>query len=207
MTNDAGSTTILGSDVALVADVIRFDGDVHVYGSIVGDVHVANQLVIAEGGSVDGDVHAGSAQVGGRLIGDVTCGRFDIKGAGSVVGVIRADRWSMEPGAVVEAEFVHEDRVQTTKEVPGLKAAYLAALNVASNASGTETGPSTQYLEWAERLSPDPGTSRKFADPEAVGRAAWSKSAGSESSNKASAIGKSGVDLFDDSADEKEDVL
>ena len=207
MTNDAGSTTILGSDVALVGDVIRFDGDVHVYGSIVGDVQVANQLVIAEGGSVDGDVHAGSAQVGGRLNGDVTCGRFDIKGAGSVVGVIRADRWSMEPGAVVEAEFVHEDRGRMTEEVPRLKAAYLAALGVAANASGTETVPSTQYREWAERLSPDTKSSGKFADASTVGRAAWSKSVGSESRNKASGAGNAGVDLFDDAADQNEDAL
>jgi cytoskeletal protein CcmA (bactofilin family) len=175
------STTILGPDVTLEAEVIRFRGDVHVYGAITGDVVVESALVLAEGGSVDGDIRAGSAQVSGRLNGNVDCGRFDIKGAGAVTGVIRAERWSMEQGSVVEAEFVHADRASMTKQVPDLKAAYIAALANVAALTGRECEPTSAYMDWSSRLIDGPGKRRKFADSESVGRASWSKSVGSES--------------------------
>lgn len=148
----AGSTTILGPDVTVEAHVLRFAGDVHVYGELRGDINTEGTLVVAEGGSVDGDVEADVVQVAGRLHGDLTCRKFDLREAASVKGVIRAERWTMEPGAQVDAEFVHADRARLSQAVPELEADYRAALAASNAAGGGRIEPSARYVAWAARL-------------------------------------------------------
>jgi len=196
--NASNTTTIIGSDVELEGPVLRFAGPVHVHGSVLGDVDVDGELVVGSGGSIVGDVRARSAQVAGRLKGDIACSRFDILTTGSIEGVIRADRWSVEPGAVIEAEFVHARRSEFAARAREMERSYAAALKVASELSGKEYRPSDDFLRWAQRLitaaKPESGeiaektesgeagghgdgsAAGRFADTETVGRLAWSKS-------------------------------
>ena len=201
MNNSAGLTTILGPDVQLSGKVLRFAGDVHLYGAVDGDIDVEAGLVVAEGGSIDGDVEAESAQIGGTLTGDIRCERIDIKRTGVVTGVIYATRWSMEQGAVIEAEFVHANRAELIRRVPELEEAYLAALKHAGAMGGTEPEPSEAYLAWSRRLADGPGSRSKFADKGSVGRAAWSKGVGDEAMRKRNPGGPDGGDLFEDQHD------
>ncbi len=201
MSHSAGSTTILGPDVQLSGPVLRFGGDVHLYGSIEGDVEVEAGLVVAEGGSIHGDVDAKSAQIGGTLTGDIRCERIDIKRSGVVTGVVHAERWSMEQGAVIEAEFVHANRAEMIQRVPELEAEYLAALKHAGAMGGTEPEPSEAYLAWSGRLADVPTGGAGFAGKGAVGRAAWSKSVGDEMMRKRSPGSLDSGDLFEGSDD------
>lgn len=198
MENASNTTTIIGSDVELEGPVLRFAGPVHVLGSVVGDVVIAGELVVGTGGSIVGDVRARSAQVGGLLKGDIECSRFDILSTGSIEGVIRAERWSVEPGAVIQAEFVHAKRSEFAASASEVERAYAAALKLASELSGNEYRPSDDFLAWAKRLDTatkprsdeiaektesgevgghgDGSAAGRFADTETVGRLAWSKS-------------------------------
>lgn len=205
MEQPINSTTILGPDVTVTGHTLRFPGSLHVYGSIVGDVEVGSTLLIGEGGAIDGDVMATLAQVSGRLKGSVECDRFDLRRAGSVDGAVRAERWSMEQGAVIEAEFVHENHDEFARRVPALEEEYINALRAASALTGKAHAPSEGYTEWSSRLkasatTPPAGGKRRqrFADQDKVGRMGWSKSVGDESAKRVwPPSGGEAADLFD----------
>jgi cytoskeletal protein CcmA (bactofilin family) len=199
------STTILGPDVTVAGETLRFPGSLHVYGSVVGDVEVGSTLLIGEGGAIDGDVQAAVAQVSGRLKGSVECDRFELRRSGSVDGAVRAERWSMEQGAVIEAEFVHEHHDEFARRVPAIEEEYFNALRAASALTGKEYAPSEGYTEWSSRLKASVGNAsagskkrKRFADQETAGRLGWSKSVGDESGKRVwpASRGEAG-DLFD----------
>lgn len=174
-------TTILGTDVELDGTTLRFAGDVHVYGKIAGDVEASDTVLIAEGGRLDGNVRADSIQIAGELTGDARCQRFDIQGTGVVDGTIFADKWTVEPGAVVDAEFVHPRRAELTERLSDLERAYRAALSLVAESGGTPQEASDGYAAWISRVRAASDTgSKRPATTEAVGRAAWSKSVGTE---------------------------
>lgn len=183
MEQPTDSTTILGRDVTVEGRDLRFPGSLHVFGSVVGDVDVGSTLLIGEGGAIRGNVLAGRAQISGKLNGDVECDHFELRRTGSVDGAIRAERWSVEQGAVIEAEFVHEQREEFARAVPALEEEYKNALRNASELAGKEYAPSEDYTAWSSRLKASANTPKaasrrrkRHADPEAVGRMGWSKS-------------------------------
>lgn len=64
-------TTIIGKGAECNGD-FSAEGSVRVDGVINGDVKVTGTLIIGTTGSINGDVEARSAVVGGEIIGDVT---------------------------------------------------------------------------------------------------------------------------------------
>ncbi len=185
MPESGKQTTILGTDVTLDGTTLRFVGDVHLYGSVSGDIASSTSVVIAEGGRLDGNVQAESVQIAGALSGDAHCQRFDIQRSGVVDGTIFADRWTVEPGAVVDAEFVHPRRAELTKNLADVERAYRQALANVEASGGAAQGASSGYADWVSRVRnadgpPDSGPgSKRPADPDTIGRAAWSKSVAS----------------------------
>ena len=101
--------SVLGAATRLTGRV-NGEGGLRVEGSIRGDVAVTGPAEIAEGGSVEGNVHAESLEVAGTLLGDVTArGPVQVR-AGAVVrgeltGRARLDRTRGARGSATRHRF------------------------------------------------------------------------------------------------------
>jgi cytoskeletal protein CcmA (bactofilin family) len=84
-----------------VAGDLHVSGHAHVEGTVEGAVRIGDRtLTIGRNGSVQGDVHAGTVLIQGRLAGDVHASEGVEIAAGAVVcGDIRAPRFVLDPGA------------------------------------------------------------------------------------------------------------
>jgi cytoskeletal protein CcmA (bactofilin family) len=98
-TSDEASASVLGRG-ARVRGRVTGQGDLRVEGQIEGDVSVSGELVIDEGGSVTGEVGAGSVVIGGTLRGDVTArGIVTVRATAQVEGDLGGAEVSLEEGA------------------------------------------------------------------------------------------------------------
>src|SRR5262245_25592429 len=105
---DVGAST-LGRG-ARVRGRIAGDGDLHVEGQVEGDVSVSGELTIEEGGSITGDVDAGTVVLSGALKGDVAArGPVAVRATAQVEGNLAGAEVSLDEGASfhgrIEAEF------------------------------------------------------------------------------------------------------
>lgn len=64
-------TTVISAGASIRGD-IKSDGEVVVAGSIHGEVSAEQRIVIAQGGQVEGHLHAPEIVIDGKLIGDGT---------------------------------------------------------------------------------------------------------------------------------------
>jgi cytoskeletal protein CcmA (bactofilin family) len=77
--------------------------DTRVSGSLKGILRVDGKAIIAQEGSVEGEIHAEEADVAGRLLGDIFVkGRLVLKETARVEGTIRTSRLIVEEGAIIE---------------------------------------------------------------------------------------------------------
>jgi cytoskeletal protein CcmA (bactofilin family) len=51
--------------------IIKSDGDFRVDGKMKGEIEITGKLVVGEGGTVEGEVKCGSANVSGKIIGTI----------------------------------------------------------------------------------------------------------------------------------------
>ncbi|HEV8548632.1 MAG TPA: polymer-forming cytoskeletal protein [Polyangiaceae bacterium] len=85
---------------------ISGEGALRVEGGVKGDVTVSGLAEIAEGGSVEGSVHADSLEIGGSLLGDaVTRGPIAVRAGAVVRGELRGSEISIEPGSRVSVRL------------------------------------------------------------------------------------------------------
>ena len=79
---------------------LRARSDVRVSGRIVGKLQVEGKAIVAQEGSVEGEVHAASADIAGTIEGDLhVTDRLVLKGTARVEGNIRTGRLVVEEGA------------------------------------------------------------------------------------------------------------
>lgn len=84
---------------------LRAQSDVRVSGRIIGKLQVTGKAIIAQEGSVEGEVVAASADVAGTVQGDLNVTeRLVLKGSARVEGNIRTARLVVEEGAVFEGK-------------------------------------------------------------------------------------------------------
>jgi len=95
---------------------VRADNDVRASGQIIGTLKVQGKAMIAEGGSVDGEVIATNADVAGRIQGEIEVEeRLVLKSTARVEGTIETDRLVVEEGA----QFTGECKMNTPISVNG----------------------------------------------------------------------------------------
>lgn len=113
--------SILSSDLKIEGDVVS-DGEVHISGSVKGDV-VARKLTLGEGGSITGTVEADIAVIAGNLAGRLTATSVMLARSARVVADVTHVSLSIEQGAIFEGfsrrvdtiEAVTEDTVRTPR--------------------------------------------------------------------------------------------
>ena len=95
----ADQHNIIGAG-STVEGTLRAGGNVHVAGTVNGNVEVKGRTVVMPGGVVDGELTSTSAEIGGHIKGQVTCSeRLVLKPTAVVDGDIRTAKLVIEDGA------------------------------------------------------------------------------------------------------------
>ncbi len=77
--------------------------DIRVSGKLKGTLRVEGKAIIAQEGTIEGDVFATDADVAGSLIGEINIkGRLVLKGSAKIQGTVRTTRLIVEEGAVID---------------------------------------------------------------------------------------------------------
>ena len=98
-TNPADQHNIIGKDT-VIEGTLRSSGNVHISGTVNGNVDVQGRTIVMPGGRVDGEVSSTSAEIGGRIQGQVNVKeRLVLKSTAVVDGDIRTDKLVIEDGA------------------------------------------------------------------------------------------------------------
>jgi len=125
---------------------VRAESDVRASGQIVGTLKVEGKAMIAESGSVDGEIIATNADIAGRVQGEIEVEeRLVLKSTAQVDGNIETDRLVVEEGA----QFTGECKMGTPISINGESAGDDAGSALGSDeedvADGAEeaTSPST----------------------------------------------------------------
>ena len=94
------AASLIAENVSLRGDVAT-DGDVHLDGSLKGDMRV-RELTIGEGGAVEGHIEAETVEIRGKVVGAVTAKSVRLYGSARVEGDITHAQLAIEPGAHFE---------------------------------------------------------------------------------------------------------
>lgn len=90
---------------------LRARGDVRVSGRVVGRLEVAGKVIVAQEGSVEGELDAQSADIAGAIDGHIQIAeRIVLKSTARVDGDIKAGRLVVEEGAVFAGQCIMEAR-------------------------------------------------------------------------------------------------
>ena len=90
--NDSGTLSIIATGTVVTGEIVT-DGVLKVEGQVIGNIRAGQQLLVARGGSVQGNVATEQAVVGGVVNGNIDAkDRVEIQGSASVEGDIIARR-------------------------------------------------------------------------------------------------------------------
>ena len=87
----AGHTTVVAPGTVIAGD-LRSEGGVHIDGTVDGNVHAKEYVIVAEGASVAGELHAREVYLGGRVEGDIWAVEVEILEGGRCEGTVEAMR-------------------------------------------------------------------------------------------------------------------
>ena len=97
-----GETTIVGKVIA--SQDIRIDGELE------GRLECQGRVIVGANGRIKGDVIAGSADIAGRVIGNVAVsGTLTLKASARLDGDVSARRLSIEPTASLNGKCIMAD--------------------------------------------------------------------------------------------------
>lgn len=114
----AAALSIIGFGMTVHGDV-ETAGVVKVEGIVNGHVAAGQQVLVAKGGQIDGDVDTGEAVVGGRIHGAVRASlRVEIQAGAEVQGDVTTKRISVAEGAVLNGAIRMGDVGESAKAAP-----------------------------------------------------------------------------------------
>lgn len=96
---EQNNQNIIGKNTT-IEGTVRCSGNVHVSGTIDGDLNVKGRSTVLPGGVIDGELSAKEAELGGEVKGSVSiAGRLVLKSGAVVDGDIKAGSLIIEEGA------------------------------------------------------------------------------------------------------------
>ena len=96
--------SIVAHDLIVTGDLIA-DGVVKVEGRVKGNIRAGNQILIAPGATIEGDLHTKEAVIGGDVRGVIHAGeRVELQATAVVEGDIHTPRIAILEGARVTGE-------------------------------------------------------------------------------------------------------
>jgi len=118
----------------VIEGTLYSDGEIHINGTMRGEVKAATCLVDAMG-SVTGSIAAQYLVIRGRVLGPINAGQVSIQKGAHVEGNVMHDGLSIEHGAFVMGNITQVSHTQTRASLgPELEAKPLPALNSIVNA-------------------------------------------------------------------------
>jgi cytoskeletal protein CcmA (bactofilin family) len=104
--------TIIGQHVLIHGD-LSFSGGLYIEGRIIGKVvaepGVESLLTLAQGGSIEGEIHVPKAVISGRLTGDIHSDqRIELTETAHIQGNIHYKLIEITAGATVSGQLIHE---------------------------------------------------------------------------------------------------
>jgi cytoskeletal protein CcmA (bactofilin family) len=106
----------------IVEGNVTSDGDIHLDGTIRGDVR-AQRVSVGERGRVEGAIHAEIVEARGRVIGSITAKQVKLTSTSHVDGDIAHEQLTMETGAAFQGRslLLHSDVPPVAELSPFLK--------------------------------------------------------------------------------------
>ncbi len=98
----SGVPTIISADMTIHGD-LNSVGDLQIEGTVVGEITVG-KLVIAEGGSVEGNINAKTARIAGSLNGSIRCASVTLTATARVFGDVHHELLAIETGGLLEGQ-------------------------------------------------------------------------------------------------------
>ena len=96
--------SIVAHDLTVTGDLVA-DGVVKVEGRVKGNIRAGNQILIAPGATIEGDLHTKEAVIGGDVRGVIHAGeRVELQATAVVEGDIHTPRIAILEGARVTGE-------------------------------------------------------------------------------------------------------
>lgn len=97
--NPAEQHNIIGKDT-VIDGTLRSSGNIHISGTVKGNVDVQGRTVVMPGGTVEGEVVSTSAEIGGNVKGQVSVKeRLVLKASAVVDGDLKTSKLVIEDGA------------------------------------------------------------------------------------------------------------
>ena len=96
-----GGLSIVARDLTIAGD-LQAEGVIRIEGRVVGNVHAGDQVLLCDGGIVEGDVIAREAVIGGRVHGSISSDeRVELQSTAIVHGDIATRRLLIQEGGRV----------------------------------------------------------------------------------------------------------
>jgi cytoskeletal protein CcmA (bactofilin family) len=112
----SGVPSIVSADLTIRGN-LSGKGDVQVEGKVFGRIEAGN-LVVAEGGEVEGDIVAKAVAISGTVRGSIKAGTVTLSSTARVQGGVLHDILAIEAGAQLEGECKRLAAAQTDKAAP-----------------------------------------------------------------------------------------
>jgi len=101
----AAPVTVIAKGVRIEGD-FGGEGDMRIEGEVSGKLTVGGTLTIGQDANIKAEIKAGSAIVLGKIEGNITAEkRIDLKGTANIVGDVKTQTLSVEPGAKVRGNM------------------------------------------------------------------------------------------------------
>ena len=89
----------------IVEGTLKADGDIRISGRVIGKVEVDGKVIVAQEGSIEGDLVATNADVAGSVDGEINIsGRLILKSTARIDAEIKTNRFVVEEGAVFHGQ-------------------------------------------------------------------------------------------------------
>ena len=108
--------SIISADLTIRGN-LSGKGDIQVEGKVFGRIEAGN-LVVAEGGEVEGDIVAKAVAVSGAVRGSIKAGTVTLSSTARVQGGVTHDVLAIEAGAQLEGQCKRLPGAQTDKPLP-----------------------------------------------------------------------------------------
>ena len=146
----SGPVQATGVSVTLIAKPTRFDGtisgsgEVRIEGAFKGKLDGSSQVVVAQGGEVEAELHAEHITVAGRVRGDLfASAKIELTPSADVQGDISSPRILIREGATFEGQVFMSDTGRKKAAKPSDKPADKGT-DKPADAKPPETKPDTK---------------------------------------------------------------
>ena len=141
-TPGATASTSIISEGADIEGTLEFtDADLHIEGTVHGDISTDGRVVVAEGAEVQGTIHAHTVQLAGYVEGHVEAdGELVLHPTSEVHATLEADVLEVKPGADFSGQ-VPDDEALPTPTSPSVSNATLGSTEPAPGAEPSQPPP------------------------------------------------------------------